>query len=144
MVKRIGGGAPSAPIYQYGVDNGYPQPPYHKGEYPTDRVTRKLPAPKGEDRSLLREDFRDAGRSKSGAYLAPAGKSDALGVDGRDRGVALRPAVQRGIPSGGAGARDVFNRRASTHELYASKERRDPGVAYKSVDGKTKYRGRSG
>jgi hypothetical protein len=140
------GGSPhtivtSSPIYS-NLDGGTPHPTTNN--FPADRATHMHKTAAGEAKALLRDEPRDAGRVKSGSYLAPAGKSDSLGVDGRDRGTALRPAVQRGVPSGGAGARDAFNRRASTHEAYASREKRDPGVSMKTWDGRTVRRGKSG
>jgi hypothetical protein len=57
----------SNPIVNWGMNTceGASEPQYHKGEYPSDRITHKWPAPKGENFS--RNDKTPAKYSPSGS-----------------------------------------------------------------------------
>jgi hypothetical protein len=94
-----GGGAPivtTSPIYQYGVDNGCPEPPM-TDSFPSDRWTGMLQKPKGE-KPRYYDDSTPPKYSESGAqYPFKPGKSATPSVTA-PRGA--KSPYDRGVPKG--------------------------------------------
>jgi hypothetical protein len=129
--RSSGGGAPiqtNSPIYDYSTGNGGAAPPtLDRAKFKTNAVNRVLPSPTGEAKGLLRNDMAKAKSVPSGGqYPFGPGKHEAFNVTAPNRTARLKPAVERGIPSGGAQARDSFNRRAGIHEQYGRNAGRRP------------------
>jgi len=139
-----GGGAPiqtTSCIYDYSTGNGGEAPEYFKGEYPADKVTRKLPVSKGESPKRV-DDRVPPKNSESGAHFM--GKSGPTAVPQIERGPRGKTApLDRGIPRG-IPDRDRFNSGMGFGAGNTGSARNDRGVAYKDGEGRTKYRGRSG
>lgn len=140
--KSTGGGASitcSSPIYQYGVDNGYPEAPM-TDKFPSDRVTRKLPKSLGQSTSVYddrtKPDYSDSGSNYAGFR---AGRSAAPGVETSKRGAPLDRGIPRSIPNSRFG--QTFGTVGCGDGGSAKGDR---GVAYKDGEGRTKYRGKSG
>jgi hypothetical protein len=135
----------TSPIYQYGVDNGYPEPPT-TDKFPADKWTGILPKPRGEKPTYY-DDRTPPRDSVSGAHFVfGPGPSAAPGVHAPRGGFPLDRGVKQGIPNRNQWSQKTGRVGGGAMEARGSggPAAKDRGVRYVDGQGNVKMRGRSG